>query len=140
MLAGESSVGTEQYTFIEIEGQDQLTVPYRLAPERCGLTPKFCGAVLTLRVIRLNRLRPRNLLDYFRCLLRLIAADSYIGLRDHSDQSTVVIDHRNASHLMLLHRIESDLQVVVRATRQGLSRHYILHPCAAGIAVLGDRL
>jgi hypothetical protein len=38
MLAGESSVETEQYTFIEIEGQDQLTraIQERLAPERCG--------------------------------------------------------------------------------------------------------
>src|SRR3954452_15458942 len=59
-----------------------------------------------------NRLGPRNLLHYFSCLLGLIAANRYIGLGDHSDQSTVIIDHRNASHLMLLHRIESDLQVV----------------------------
>jgi hypothetical protein len=89
---------------------------------------------------RLNRLGPRNLPHYFSCLLRLIAADSYIGLRDHSDQSTVIIDHRNASHLVLLHRIQGSLQVVVRATRQRLPRHYILHLCAAGIAVFGDDL
>jgi hypothetical protein len=62
------------------------------------------------------------------------------GLRDHSDQSTVVIDHRDASHLMLLHRIQGGLQIVVRATRQWLPRHYILYFCAAGIAVFGDDL
>jgi hypothetical protein len=47
----------------------------------------------------------------------LIAADSYIGLRDHSDQSTVIIDYGDPSHLMLLHRIQGGVQVVVRPTR-----------------------
>ena len=65
MVAGHSGGGmTEQYTFVEIECHDQL-----------------------------NRLGPRNLPDYFSGFLWLIAAESYIGLRDHSDQSPGLIDH-----------------------------------------------